>query len=354
MSGAQPAYRVLTWCDGTVEMLDQRSLPHDLIYVTCADYRAVATAIREMVIRGAPAIGVAAAYGMALAALHSPAADLAAVRADLAEAAAVLRASRPTAANLFWAIDRLLACVQRPDLTTVAAVRTAALAEAHAVAEENARTNRQMGLNALPLVPDRATIIHHCNTGALATVEYGTALGVVRAAHEAGKMLHVYVDETRPRLQGARLTAWELQQLGIPHTVIVDGASGHIMRTIGVDLCVVGCDRVAANGDTANKIGTYNLALVARAHGVPFYVVGPLSTLDLTIPDGDAIPIEERSAHEVTHVGLEHVTPGGTTVANPAFDVTPAAYITAIITEAGIAYPPYEESLPWLVGQAQR
>lgn len=353
VSGAREAYRVLTWREGAVEMLDQRLLPHEIAYVTYTDYRAVASAIREMVIRGAPAIGVAAAYGMALAALGSTAGDVAGVRRDVEEAAAVLRVSRPTAANLFWAVDRLLARVQGPDLAAADDVRAAALAEAHAVAEENARTNRQMSLNALPLIPERATILHHCNTGALATVEYGTALGVVRAAHEAGRALHVYVDETRPRLQGARLTAWELRELGIPHTVIVDGASGHVMRTAGVDLCVVGCDRVAANGDTANKIGTYNLAIVARAHGVPFYVVGPTSTVDLAIPDGDAIPIEERGPREVTHVGAEQVTPDAVAVANPAFDVTPAAYITAIVTEAGIAYPPYEESLPRLVEQAR-
>lgn len=353
MSDERPAYRVLTWRDDAIELLDQRLLPHRVEYVTCADARAVADAIRDMTIRGAPAIGVAAGYGLALAALRSAADEPDALRRDLAAAADLLRASRPTAVNLFWAVDRLLATTARPELGTAALIRDAALAEAHAIREENARMDEQMGRHALPLVPDRAAIIHHCNTGALATVGYGTALGVVRAAHEAGKAVHVYVDETRPRLQGARLTAWELRQLGIPHTVIVDGASGHIMRTRGVDLCVVGCDRVAANGDTANKIGTYNLALVARAHGVPFYVVGPTSTVDLAIPDGEAIPIEERGAREVTHVGAEQVTPTGVAVANPAFDVTPAAYITGIVTEAGIAYPPYEESLPRLVEQAR-
>jgi methylthioribose-1-phosphate isomerase len=346
-------YRVLTWRDGAVEMLDQRLLPHRVEYVTCADSRAVADAIREMVIRGAPAIGVAAGYGLALAALRSEADDPAGLRRDLASAAETLRASRPTAVNLFWAVDRVLAAVARPGLDSVALLRDAALAEAHAIREENARVCERMGQHALPLIPDRARIIHHCNTGALATTDYGTALGVIRAAHEAGKGPHVYVDETRPRLQGARLTAWELRELGIPHTVIVDSASGHIMRTAGVDLCVVGCDRVAANGDTANKIGTYNLALVARAHGVPFYVVGPLSTLDLALPHGDAIPIEERAAREVTHIEGEQITPDGVAVANPAFDVTPAEYITAIITEAGIAYPPYEESLPQLVEAAR-
>jgi methylthioribose-1-phosphate isomerase len=200
-------------------------------------------------------------------------------------------------------------------------------------------------LNALVLVPDEATIIHHCNTGSLATVDYGTALGIIRTAHEHGKKVKVLVDETRPRLQGARLTAWELKHLGIPHRVIIDGASGHFMRTEGVDLCVVGCDRVAANGDTANKIGTYNLALVAYAHDVPFYVAAPTTTIDLSTPTGDDIVIEERSAREVTHIGDTQITPDGVEAANPAFDVTPARYITAIITERGIVYPPYEETL---------
>jgi methylthioribose-1-phosphate isomerase len=305
-----------------------------------------------MVVRGAPAIGVAAGYGVALAALHGASPTPAALREEIATAAELLRASRPTAINLAWAVDRVLAAVAAPGLDTVAAIRAAALAAAHAIRDENARTMREMGRHALALVPDRARIIHHCNTGALATVEYGTALGVIRAAHEAGKRIEVLVDETRPRLQGARLTAWELRELGIPHTVIVDGASGHFMRTVGVDLCLVGCDRVAANGDTANKIGTYNLAVVARAHGVPFYVVGPTSTIDLDIADGDAIPIEERDGAEVSHVGTEQVTPTGVAVANPAFDVTPAEYITAIITERGIAYPPYRESLARLMAWA--
>ncbi len=348
-----PAYRVLTWTTDGLELLDQRALPHEIAYLRYRDYATVATAIRDMVVRGAPAIGVAAGYGVALAARHSAATTVAEVRAELAAAGAVLRAARPTAVNLAWAVDRVLAATEAPGLDTVAAIRATALAEAHAIRDENGRMMRQMGQHALPLIPDRARIIHHCNTGALATVEYGTALGVIRAAHEAGKRVEVLVDETRPRLQGARLTAWELRELGIPHTVIVDGASGHFMRTMGVDLCVVGCDRVTANGDTANKIGTYNLALVARAHGVPFYVIGPTSTIDLTVADGDAIPIEERDGAEVSHVGAERLTPTGVAVANPAFDVTPAAYITAIVTEQGIAYPPYRESLARLVAQAR-
>lgn len=339
-------YHSLEWIDpGTLRLLDQRALPAQTVYL---DYRAagdVAAAIREMVVRGAPAIGAAAAYGLALAAAHSQAEDGAALRADLRAAADVLRASRPTAVNLFGAIDWVLARAADPALASVAALRAAVLDEAHRIAQEDIATNRQIGLNALPLIPDRALIIHHCNTGALATVDYGTALGIIRTAHEHGKQVEVLVDETRPRLQGARLTAWELLQLGVPHRVIVDGASGHFMRTEQVDLCVVGCDRVAANGDTANKIGTYNLAIVAHAHGVPFYVAAPTTTIDLATPDGSAIEIEERPAREVTHIGSEQVTPDGVAVGNPAFDVTPARYITAIITERGVAYPPFEASL---------
>jgi methylthioribose-1-phosphate isomerase len=233
--------------------------------------------------------------------------------------------------------------------TTCDKLRDLILQEAHKIAEEDIRANRQIGQNAQPLVPNPARILHHCNTGSLATVDYGTALGIVRCAFESGKQVHVYLDETRPRLQGARLSAWELNQLGIPHTVIVDGASGFVMRKIGIDLCVVGADRIAANGDAANKIGTYNLALAAKAHGVPFYVAAPTSTIDMNIRSGDEIPIEERSAEEITHVGKERIVPEGSPVLNFAFDVTPAHLITAIITEAGIAYPPFEESLARLM-----
>lgn len=343
------SYYTLQWVDGALRLLDQRRLPHETVYVDCRSAAEVAWAIREMVVRGAPAIGVAAAYGMALAALSNPAEELAALRADLAAAAECLRAARPTAVNLGWAVERLLRRAADPAVGDAAALRAALLAEAQTMAAEDIAVNRQMGRHGLPLVPDPATIIHHCNTGALATVDYGTALGVIRTAYEHGRRVHVYVDETRPRLQGARLTAWELQQLGIPFTVIADGASGHIMRTRRVDLCLVGCDRVAANGDTANKIGTYNLALAAYAHGVPFYVVGPTSTIDLSVATGDDIPIEERAAREVTHIGDYPITPAGAPVANPAFDVTPAKYITAIVTERGVAYPPFTQSLAALL-----
>lgn len=338
-------FKTLEWDNGVLRLLDQRQIPFDVIYLEYTDYRDVAMAIREMVVRGAPAIGATAAYGLALAAWHSQASTPEALRAELEQAADVLRASRPTAVNLFGAIKQVLARVNDPALADVGAMRAAALAEAHAIAEADVRTNRQIGLNALPLVPDECTVIHHCNTGSLATVDYGTALGVIRTAHEHGKRIFVLVDETRPRLQGARLTSWELKMLGIPHMVIADGASGHYMRTRGVDLCLVGCDRIAANGDTANKIGTYNLAVVAHENGVPFYVVGPTTTVDLATPTGDAIEIEERPAREVTHVGACQITPDGVQVGNPAFDVTPARYITAIITERGVVYPPFEENL---------
>lgn len=345
------AYRSLEWREGRLRMLDQRRLPHETVYLDYSDYREVAAAIRDMVIRGAPAIGAAAAYGLVLAAQNSPARDVEGLRADLKSAADILGQARPTAVNLFWAIERVLARTGRSDLDSPEAIRNAILTEAEAIAAEDVQTNRQIGLNALPLIPDRANIIHHCNTGSLATVDYGTALGIIRTAHEQGKQVHTYLDETRPRLQGGRLSVWELIQLNIPHTVIVDGASGHFMRTVGIDLCVVGCDRVAANGDTANKIGTYNLAVVAQAHGVPFYVAAPTSTIDMAIPRGEEIEIEERPAAEITHVEECQITPDGASVANPAFDITPARYITAIITEVGIAYPPYEDSLAELMAR---
>lgn len=345
-------YHAIQWIEtetgtssGALRLLDQRQLPQTVGYIDYHDYREVAQAIREMVVRGAPAIGITAAYGMALAALESHSSDGDTLRGELDTAAGILRAARPTAVNLFWAVERVLDCVGNATLTTADEIRKAALAEAHTIAEIECQSNFQIGQNALPLVPDKAKFIHHCNTGPLATGEYGTALGVIWAAHKAGKDVYVYVDETRPRLQGARLTAWELQQMGIPHTVIVDGAAAHIMRTRGVDLCVVGCDRVAANGDTANKIGTYALALSAYAHGVPFYVVGPLSSIDFSLDNGDLIEIEERNPQEVTHIRNYQITPGGSSATNIAFDVTPAKYITAIITDKGIAYPPFEVSL---------
>ncbi|UCC53667.1 MAG: S-methyl-5-thioribose-1-phosphate isomerase [Anaerolineaceae bacterium] len=344
------SFHSVQWLDkGVVRMLDQRKLPHETIYNEYTTAEQVAEAIHDMVIRGAPAIGAAAAYGLCLVGAHTRHDSATGLQIELNEAAETLRQARPTAVNLFWAIDRMMNCLNDPALDTIEALQAAALAEAEAIAAEDVAINKQIGRNAMPLVPDGATIIHHCNTGSLATVDYGTALGIIRMAHEEGKNVFALVDETRPRLQGGRLTAYELQQYGVPFQVIVDGASGHFMRVKGVDLCVVGADRVAANGDTANKIGTYNLAVVAHENGVPFYVAAPTTTIDLATPTGDEIEIEERPALEVTTVGTWQITPDDTPVGNPAFDVTPAKYITAIISEKGVAYPPFEKSLAALM-----
>jgi methylthioribose-1-phosphate isomerase len=298
-----------------------------------------------MVIRGAPAIGAAGGFGIALAALQSKATTPQALYADLEEAAEVLKAARPTAVNLSWGVDRVLARAGDAALADVAAIRRAALEEAQKLADEDVEINKRMGAHGATLIEDGYTILHHCNTGALATVDYGTALGVIRAAHEQGKRVHVLVDETRPRLQGARLTAWELKQLGIPFSLIADNAAGHFMRRGEVDLVLVGADRVAANGDVANKIGTYKLAVVARENGVPFYSVVPTSTVDLSLESGDDIPIEERDAEEITVIGGVRIAPEGIAVANPAFDVTPHRYLTGIVTEKGIVYPPFTLNL---------
>jgi len=347
-------FRSIEWKEDALWLIDQRALPKETIYLEFKDYREVAEAIKSMIVRGAPAIGAAAAYGMALAANASTATTGQQLMQELQAAADVLRASRPTAVNLFWAIDRVLDKVSFFENPDVQSIRQAILNEAHLIAEEDIRANKQIGYNALPLIPNPAKILHHCNTGSLATVDYGTALGIIRIAHENGKMVHAYLDETRPRLQGARLSAWELNQLGIPHTVIVDGASGFLMKKVGIDLCVVGADRIAANGDTANKIGTYNLAIVAKEHGVPFYVAAPVSTIDMNLTNGDQIPIEERNPEEITHIGNQNLVPEGSQVINFAFDVTPAKYITAIITDVGIIYPPYKENLAMLMNSKQQ
>ncbi len=340
--------RSVEWADGRLRLVDQRALPARLVRVELETPEAVAEAIRVMAVRGAPAIGASAAYGLALA-LAGEGGGSEDPLATLDAAAALLKAARPTAVNLAWAVDRVAGAARGRAGSSRADLRAAVLAEADAIAREDVEVNRAIGRAGLPLVPERARIVHHCNTGFLATVGYGTALGVIRAAHEAGRAPFVYVDETRPRLQGARLTAWELGQLGIAHTLIVDGAAAHVMRTRGVDLCVVGCDRVAANGDVANKIGTYALALAAAAHGVPFFVAAPTTTIDLATRAGDAIEVEERGAEEVVRVGRTRVAPRGTPVLNPAFDVTPARYVTAFITERGIVRPPYAESLARLM-----
>ncbi len=343
--------RSVEWHDGKVRMIDQRLLPAKFRLVEYTDYREVAQAIRTMVVRGAPAIGAAAAFGMALAVQQAAGQDREPLLAALRAAADTLCAARPTAVNLSWAVARLLRRAEAESDAT--AIPAALLAEAQALADEDVAINRRLGEHGATLIRDGDTIVHHCNTGALATVDYGTALGVIRTAHEQGKRIHVLVDETRPLLQGARLTAWELQQLGIPFTLIADNAAGHFMRTGRVNLVLVGADRVAVNGDVANKIGTYSLAVVAQANGVPFYPCVPTSTIDLSLPTGDAIPIEERSAEEITGILYQGrpVAPDGVRVANPAFDVTPHRYITGIVTENGIAYPPFEVSLRRMVGR---
>ena len=338
-------YQSITWLaeSETLRLLDQRKLPHATEYIDYHDWREIPGAIRDMVTRGAPAIGITGAYALALAALTSQAADAPSLLAELAEAKNEIFESRPTAVNLGWALERLQARIVGE--TTREGIRKALVDEADRIFEEDAEVCKQIGKNAMDLVPDKATIFHHCNTGSLATADYGTALGVIRTAHESGKDVLAILDETRPRLQGAALSAWELLQLGVPHRVIVDGASGHWMRTHGADLCVVGCDRVAANGDTANKIGTYNLALVAKAHGVPFYVAAPTSTIDMNVATGDEIPIEEREPDEVLVIQGQRIAAEGAQAANPAFDITPADCITAIITEKGIVHPPFDAGL---------
>jgi methylthioribose-1-phosphate isomerase len=341
--------RSVEWYNGKVRMIDQRLLPTEFRLVEYKDYREVAQAIRTMVIRGAPAIGAAAAFGMALAAQCSQAQGRDKLLADLRAASETLIAARPTAVNLSWAVARLLRRAEtEPDPFTIP---DALLAEAQALADEDVEVNKRLGEHGATLIRDGDTILHHCNTGALATVDYGTALGVIRTAHEQGKRIHVLVDETRPRLQGARLTAWELKQLDIPFTLIADNAAGHFMRTGQVNLVLVGSDRTAANGDVANKIGTYKLAVVAQANGIPFYPCVPTSTIDLSLPTGDDIPIEERPVEEITQVAYQgrSIAPEGIQAANPAFDVTPHRYVTGIVTENGIAYPPFETSLRQVV-----
>jgi len=338
-------YYSVRWADGVVKMLDQRLLPNAVVYRDYHKCGDVAKAIRQMVIRGAPAIGIAAGFGLALTAFHSKANQIGKLVNELNDSANILRKSRPTAVNLFGAIDRILQIVDHTNEMDIDQIMQMVISEAQKIADEDVEMNKKIAANGQQFIPDQANLIHHCNTGGLATGGYGTALGIIRAAHESGKKIHVYVDETRPCMQGARLTSWELKQLDIPHTVIVDGASGYIMQNNKIDACLVGCDRIASNGDVANKIGTYNLALVAYAHGVPFYSVGPTTTVDLSVASGKDIPIEERSEREITHIGKMQITPDDVLVANPAFDVTPAKYISAIITNQGVAFPPYKESL---------
>jgi methylthioribose-1-phosphate isomerase len=337
--------RTIEWKAGVVRMIDQRKLPHEYVEVEFTDYRDVATAIKDMYIRGAPAIGAAAAFGLALAAEHSPAQSTSELATDVRQASDVLRATRPTASNLFWALERMLSKLEGEMSADVDQVRQSLVVEAQALADEDVEANKRMGEYGAELVEDGYNILTHCNAGALATVDYGTALAPVRTAWKQGKQVHVYVDETRPRLQGARLTAWELMREGIPMTLIADNAAGYFIQTGKVDIIFVGADRVVANGDVVNKIGTYKLGVVAGENGVPFYAVVPTSTIDLSVDSGDQVPIEERGTEEVTHVRGQLIGPEGVNVANPAFDVTPHRYVTGIITEHGIAYPPFGKSL---------
>ena len=317
----------------------------------CDTVPKVARAIRELVVRGAPAIGVAAAYGLAVAAFRSRARSAPGMWVDLGRAADVLGGTRPTAVNLAWAIERVLGADRLGEAATPAALRPAVLAEARGRGAWEQASCRTLGRLGAALVPDGANVLTHCNAGALATAGYGTALGVIRAAVEDAKRDHVWVDETRPVLQGARLTAWELTRAGIPHTLVVDGAAASLFARGLVDLAVVGADRIATNGDVANKIGTYGVALAARAHDVPFFVAAPTSTIDLACPSGEAIEIEERAADEVVRpCGRRAVAPSGVRVANPAFDVTPSRLVTAVVTEAGVARRPYRPSLRRLAG----
>jgi methylthioribose-1-phosphate isomerase len=336
-------------------MIDQRMLPAELKTVALKSSSEVAQAIRDMVVRGAPAIGASAAFGLALAAATSEKPDPESFLQELEAAADELRAARPTAVNLNWALDRLLQVVHKTRDDGIERIRDCLLSEAQLLADEDVQINQRMAEHGAKLIKDGATVIHHCNTGALAAVDYGTALGVIRKAHELGKQIHVLVDETRPRLQGARLTAWELDQYGIDHEIICDNAAGSFMHRGGVSAVLVGADRVAANGDVANKIGTYMLALAAKDNDVPFYCVAPTSTIDLTTPSGDQIPIEERDPDEVLNLeraGMP-IAPKGSKARNPAFDITPHRLVTAFITEVGVLHPPFETTLERAVQEAQ-
>ncbi|MFH1524296.1 MAG: S-methyl-5-thioribose-1-phosphate isomerase [Chloroflexota bacterium] len=342
--------RTLFWDfkNNELKMIDQRRLPGKLEVVSLRVYSQVVEAICNMTVRGAPAIGAAAAFGLALAASESKARDTVGLFSDLETAAKSLKSTRPTAVNLAWAVDRVMRVTSNVrEVSSVDELRKVVLVEAQRIADEDVEINKRMGEYGATLIEDGDTIIHHCNTGALAVVDWGTALGVVRTAHEQGKRVHVLVDETRPRLQGARLTAWELEQYGIPYEIITDGMAGHFLRTGQAQKVLFGADRIAANGDVANKVGTYMLALAAHDNGVPVYTVAPTSTIDLSLRDGSLIPIEERDPDEVLGIQFhgERVTPEGAKARNPAFDVTPNRLISAIVTENGVVYPPFDVNL---------
>jgi methylthioribose-1-phosphate isomerase len=342
--------QTLEWTDKGVRFLDQTKLPTEETYVTATTYQEVADVIRNMVVRGAPAIGVAAAMGIALGIQNSKAETVADLKKEFDQIGKAIGETRPTAVNLFWAIRRMQDKFETLRIRPMPQIKQALVEEAQRMHAEDIAANQAMGRHGATLMPASGSVLTHCNAGALATAGYGTALGVIRAAVEQGKKIHVYADETRPFLQGSRLTAWELMKDGIPTTVISDNMAGAMMRQGKISAIVVGADRIAANGDVANKIGTYTVAVLAKEHGIPFYVAAPISTVDLATADGSGIPIEQRNAKEVTHIAGKQMVPDGVDVENPAFDVTPAKYIAAIITERGIARAPYAESLRALAG----
>lgn len=346
--------QTLEWTDSGVRFIDQTKLPVEETYVTCTTCEQVADAIRTMIVRGAPAIGVAAAMGIALGVKKSKAETVGDLKRDFDHACEAIRQTRPTAVNLFWAIRRMQNKFETLRVRPLPQIKQALIEEAQRMHAEDIAANQAMGRFGATLMPATGGVLTHCNAGALATCGYGTALGVIRAAIEQGKKINVYADETRPFLQGSRLTAWELVKDGIPTTLISDNMSASIMRQGKISAIVVGADRIAANGDVANKIGTYGVAVLAKEHEIPFYVAAPFSTIDLDTPDGSKIPIEERNRQEVTHIAGKAIAPEGVRVENPAFDVTPAKYVTAIVTERGIARAPYGESLARLAGETRR
>ncbi len=341
--------KTLEWTNAGVRFIDQTKLPTAEVYVTCKSYEEVAGAIKTMIVRGAPAIGVAAAMGVALGVRDSKAQTIEELAPEFDKICGVLGATRPTAVNLFWAIRRMQEKFASLQDKPVEQIRKELIAEAQRILVEDIAANEAMGQHGSVLLPATGGVLTHCNAGALATAGYGTALGVIRAAIDSGKKLHVFADETRPFLQGSRLTAWELMKDHIPTTLISDNMAGAMMRQGKINAVVVGADRIAANGDVANKIGTYTVAILAKEHGIPFYVAAPLSTIDLGTSDGSKIPIEQRASTEVTHLAGKQIAPDGVQVENPAFDVTPHQYVTAIITERGVARQPYCESLKSMV-----
>jgi methylthioribose-1-phosphate isomerase len=346
--------QTLEWTDHGVRFIDQTKLPTEETYVVCKTHEQVADVIRTMVVRGAPAIGVAAAMGIALGVKNSNAQTVADLKRDLDQICDNMGKTRPTAVNLFWAIRRMQEKFERLRIRSIAQIKQELVEESQRMHAEDIAANQAMGRHGATLMPSEGGVLTHCNAGALATAGYGTALGVIRAAVEQGKKIHVYADETRPFLQGSRLTAWELMKDGIPTTVISDNMAGSMMKQGKIGAIVVGADRIAANGDVANKIGTYTVAILAKEHSIPFYVAAPISTIDFACPDGSKIPIEQRNAREVTHIGGKQMTPEGVSIENPAFDVTPAKYVTAIVTERGIARTPYEQSLQELAAAAAK